>query len=109
MIDAGNGLSARAIALLAGFFALFGALASVLLQWPSFRSMPVLIGVLMGNFGGGMVVGLLLWEAFAIAHPTWLLAATLVGGFSGMLVMTRLLKSWILPAIGTPPSGGARP
>lgn len=102
-----KGLGVGVLAALGGAAALFGALVSVLLQWPSFRSWIALLGALLGHFGGGIVVSLILWEPLGMDHPTYWLAASLVGGFVGMLILLRLGFRWIAPAVEAQTGGRA--
>lgn len=51
----------------------------------------------MANTLSGMVIGLIVWESWGISHPTWLLASTAVGGWTGSFLLDMLAKKWILP------------
>jgi hypothetical protein len=98
-MHANEGVGALTILILAGFFALFGASARVLQQWPSYKHWAVIVGSLMANTLAGMVVGLIVWEWWVVTHPTWLCAAVAVAGWTGNAVLDRLSRKWILPVI----------
>lgn len=98
-MDNKEGLGALTVMTLAGIFAIFGAASRILQSWPDYRLGAVMVGGFCANTLAGMVVGLVMWEWWGEAHPTWLIASTAVGGWTGSLVLDTLAKRWILPRL----------
>jgi fluoride ion exporter CrcB/FEX len=91
-----DGLGAATLAALAALFSVLGASARVLADWQRYNLAAVLIGSFLANALSGLVIGLVLWEPLAKDHPTLLLAATAVGGWTGSLVLDLLARRWLL-------------